>query len=94
VLATKKPVTITAVLWDGSSSEAYNIIEWVREHGGNARYKEANESPDHKPRIEIVTLEGILAASPGDWIIQGVKDEFYPCKPDIFDQTYNYPSPE
>lgn len=38
--------------------------------------------------IVIPTLEGDMIASPGDWIIRGVKGEFYPCKPDIFDATY------
>jgi hypothetical protein len=40
------------------------------------------------PHIVITTLEGPHAALPGDWIIQGVQGEFYPCKPDIFDATY------
>lgn len=39
-------------------------------------------------RTEIVTLEGTMVASPGDWIITGVKGERYPCKPDIFAATY------
>ena len=38
--------------------------------------------------LEIVTLEGTMYASPGDWIIRGVAGEFYPCKPDIFAATY------
>jgi len=38
--------------------------------------------------ISIYTLEGIMTAHPGDYIIKGVKDEVYPCKPDIFEQTY------
>jgi hypothetical protein len=40
------------------------------------------------PHIRLSTLEGDHAALPGDWIIQGVQGEFYPCKPDIFEQTY------
>lgn len=36
----------------------------------------------------IATLEGTMEASPGDWIIRGVQGEFYPCKPDIFEATY------
>jgi hypothetical protein len=39
-------------------------------------------------RPVIHTLEGVLTASPGDWIIKGVQGEFYPCKPDIFEATY------
>ena len=38
--------------------------------------------------IEIHTLEGDMRANMGDWIIKGVQGEFYPCKPDIFEQTY------
>ena len=38
--------------------------------------------------IAIETLEGVMVASPGDWIIRGVQGEFYPCKPDIFEATY------
>lgn len=38
--------------------------------------------------ILIPTLEGEMTASPGDWIIRGVNGEYYPCKPDIFDKTY------
>lgn len=38
---------------------------------------------------EIITLEGTMVASPGDYIIQGVNGEFYPCKPDIFEKTYD-----
>ncbi len=39
-------------------------------------------------KIEIPTLEGPVTASPGDYIIRGVEGEFYPCKPDIFEPTY------
>lgn len=38
--------------------------------------------------ISIETLEGDMKANPGDWIIKGVKGEYYPCKPDIFAMTY------
>lgn len=38
--------------------------------------------------LRITTLEGVMLASPGDWIIRGVAGELYPCKPEIFDQTY------
>lgn len=41
------------------------------------------------PHISITTLEGTMAASPGDYIIRGVQGEFYPCKPDIFAATYD-----
>ena len=38
--------------------------------------------------VEIKTLEGMMRGDPGDWIIKGVQGEFYPCKPDIFEATY------
>lgn len=38
--------------------------------------------------IKIQTLEGVMTARLGDWIIKGVSGEFYPCKPDIFEKTY------
>jgi hypothetical protein len=41
----------------------------------------------------IVTLEGDMTARPGDWIIRGVKGELYPCKPDIFEATYEAVAP-
>ena len=39
-------------------------------------------------KLKIETLEGDMFVSPGDWVIRGVKGEFYPCKPDIFEATY------
>jgi hypothetical protein len=51
----------------------------------------AGERPIHSlgdGRLEITTLEGTMIANVGDWIIQGVKGECYPCKPDIFAATY------
>ena len=92
-VATKKPVPITAVLWDGSQSEAGEVIDWVLSQAPEAliEYKETNETV-HKTHAElrIQTLEGKMAVSPGDWVIRGVKGEFYPCKPDIFDLSYDY----
>lgn len=43
---------------------------------------------DNNPTIKIQTLEGVMTATLGDWIIKGVNGEFYPCKPDIFEKTY------
>ena len=39
--------------------------------------------------VQIATLEGVMRANPGDWIIQGVTGELYPCKSDIFEATYD-----
>lgn len=45
----------------------------------------------YKTEIEMIinTLEGPLRAAPGDWIITGIRGEKYPCKPDIFEKTYD-----
>lgn len=43
---------------------------------------------DGEYEMEIKTLEGVMTAIKGDWIIQGVNGEIYPCKPDIFEKTY------
>jgi len=47
-----------------------------------------NEIVTHETHCEINTLEGVMRGEVGDYIIQGVKGEIYPCKPDIFDATY------
>lgn len=78
---TKKPVTIEAVQWDGTAQGAAPILAWI---GGTARF--ATFTPPH---ILIETLEGTMFASPGDWVIRGLKGEFYPCKPDIFAESYD-----
>ena len=79
----KKPVTIEARRFDGSPFSADCISLWMSECGsGRVPVYAADNS------LIIPTLEGDHRANPGDWIIKGVKGEFYPCKPDIFEQTY------
>lgn len=80
VSATKKPITIEAAHFT-SRDEAAAIAQWC---GGVVvpmlfGFVE----------IKIQTLEGAMWAREGDWIIRGVQGEFYPCKPDIFDETYD-----
>lgn len=91
----KKPVEIEAMQWDGTAKGAGPIIDWILASGSrSARYHEPDERSDcgakayDPPRIAIDTLEGVITASPGDYIIRGVQAEHYPCKPDIFAATY------
>lgn len=88
----KKPVVIEAMQWDGSAESATPIINWVLDSGGTARYHEHLLDGEYiahpDPFLKIDTLEGVMIASTGDWIIKGVQGEFYPCKPDIFAKTY------
>ncbi|MEV6219841.1 hypothetical protein [Nocardia sp. NPDC051833] len=89
----KKPVTVDAMQWDGTAEGATPIIDWVLANDGTARF--SCSQPDSGPcrpgkphSIAIDALEGAMHASPGDYVIRGVAGEFYPCKPDIFQQTY------
>ncbi len=75
----KKPVEVEAVQWIGD-----NYYEIERFVGGDVSYK----YPAEEKNLTIATLEGNITASNGDFIIKGVKGEFYPCKPDIFYETY------
>lgn len=74
----KKPVVIEAV--ENIPSNLHLIQSLV----GDSSYM--HQLGDGK--LSIMTLEGIMTANVGDWIIKGVKGECYPCKPDIFKATY------
>jgi hypothetical protein len=72
---------------DGTTSDAHEtavwaFLDWCKKVGFD------NFTSERDGDLAIETLEGTMTASPGDWIIRGVKGEFYPCKPDIFAQTY------
>ena len=78
----KKPVVIEAI--QALPENIDEILSWS-----------TNERPikiatEHYPKMEIfiTTLEGMMRADEGDWIIKGVNGEVYPCKPDIFEATY------
>ena len=70
------------------------IIQAIQFFGSETKPKEVKEALGCDPIIIsnqgyfIETLEGIMEVSEGDYIIKGVKGEFYPCKPDIFEATY------
>lgn len=75
----KKPVVVEAIQYLGDIN--FNFI----------RLFVGNDYPLHRignQKLFMDTLEGGHEASPNDWIIKGVKGEFYPCKPDVFEQTY------
>ena len=84
----KKPVEIEAIQFDGSEDSAYTIAEKL-----NIDRKEFGYIPKSE-QMGINTLEGNMVADKGDWIIKGIKGECYPCKPDIFDLTYDKVSGE
>jgi len=82
----KKPVEIEAVQLDGTHTTANDILDWILENGGNAN-RMYNSVAGYG--IQIDTLEGLMTGNPGDYVIRGVQGEFYPCKPDIFELTYD-----
>ena len=81
---TKKPVTIEAIQWTGKNLR--EVITFTDCHPDNW---EAYADMVARDGLKIYTLEGNLLANVGDWIIRGVKGEYYPCKPDIFEATYS-----
>ena len=79
----KKPVVIEAVQFDsGSPGDVAAFVGFERS------YFVGDSDDDPIDYMVIKTLEGDMRADDGDWIIKGVKGEFYPCKPDIFAATY------
>jgi hypothetical protein len=75
----KKPVVIEAMLFTNEDKD--RVFSWIT----------CTRFPDFEngiPTLKIQTLEGDMVAHIGDWIIKGVNGEYYPCKPDIFEKTY------
>lgn len=81
----KKPVVIEAFRWMGGPDQIEDPV-WICDaiRSGKVRF----EGADGDTVMLIDTLEGTMTANLEDWIIQGVKGEIYPCKPDIFEATY------
>ena len=82
----KKPVIIQAIQWKGNNLD--NVKEFVKDNLICRSMNNVLSVGDDNLILEIKTLEGNHICSLGDYIIQGIKGEFYPCKPDIFKATY------
>lgn len=87
----KKPVEIEAIQWNGKNKE--EVFKFL---GYPGKYTDQTTSISStnffwnpSNGLWILTLEGQMSASLNDYIIKGVKGEFYPCKPDIFEMTYD-----
>ena len=90
---TKKPVVIQALQWTGGNLK--EIITFtdgtphnVRSEHAGMKWEEYKDLVE-KEGLKIYTLEGKMNANVGDYIIKGVRGEFYPCKQDIFEETYS-----
>ena len=79
----KKPIVIEAIQWDGG-----NTAEVLAFATGKAYHKNGEAGGCEQHYIGIQTLDGLMRASVGDYVLRGVNGEFYPCKPDIFAKTY------
>ena len=91
----KKPVVIDAFRWEAHPVRSWRELDAWLVSLGYKTMDEADDSDDGSAMwvngdesITIPTLEGDMRCEIGDWIIRGVKGEFYPCKPDIFAATY------
>jgi len=88
----KKPVVIDAVKIENNYGSIYDAVEFVFNIGMESSIIGANATVrdvQERNGLDIPTLEGTMHADFGDYIIKGVKGEFYPCKPDIFELTYD-----
>lgn len=86
----KKPIIIEAIQLNGKNEvEITNIFPQIKLCKPNIIIRFLDYiKREQKDKFYIKTMEGIMCASKSDWIIKGVKGEFYPCKPDIFTQSY------
>ena len=88
----KRPVVIEALQWTGSNGK--EMKEFIGDRIKTMHLSAYGSDQPHEssyvkePELIINTLEGQHVAAVGDWIIRGVKNEAYPCKPDIFELTY------
>jgi hypothetical protein len=78
----KKPMEVEAVQFDGSPESAERIVRWVEDNDGLATYSGSGS-------VLVRTLEGDMQAPAGWWIIRGIDGEFYPCRDDIFHNSYD-----
>ena len=77
----KKPLVVEALKWNGNNrSEVFDFCSL-----SHVTYEYGSSTP----KLVIQTLEGPMTASVGDYIIKGIKNEFYACKPDVFKLTYD-----
>ena len=81
----KRPVTVHAMQFAGGIDSYLEIVESLRELNVTV----ADELRFTTPILLVPTLEGTMAANPGDWIVVGVQGEVYPVKPDIFAAIYD-----
>ena len=95
MLVRKKPVVVEAMLYDGTPEQKMEVYRWIwdstqgsYDFQNTTRPKSGVTINPSEGTMLIMTLEGEMKVSHGDYVIRGVNGEFYPCKPDIFKSTY------
>lgn len=81
----KKRIVVDAIEYDGTPESAKEIVEWTRNSDTPAHL---DIYPILGGRLSVVTLEGAMWVSKGDYVVRGILGEHYPIKPDIFKMTY------
>lgn len=81
----KRPVVIDAIQFLGTN---WNEVNAFLQSNGPLQVACGIDTVGNLNELQIPTLEGCIKANKNDWIIKGIKGEFYPCKPDIFEKTY------
>ena len=81
----KRPIEIEAVRLNGAGRLEGDMPDWIVQPAlrGEIQYTHTQEAGLH-----VKTLEGVMRAGPGDWLIRGVQGEIYPCKDEVFRETY------
>lgn len=78
----KKPIVIEATQWDGTWEDHFRFLRL------SPVFFTRSDVDNKRQYLWIKTLEGEHLVSPMDWVIKGINREYYPCKPDIFEKTY------
>lgn len=78
----KKPIVIEAMVFEDNTGCLTELSDFMGDKEVRVSYREET------PKLLIETLEGTMSANEGDYILKGISGEFYPCKPDIFNNTY------
>lgn len=82
-----KRIEIEALPWDGTEESTVGIVAWAASYGNPKLV--TGQSVDGGPwQLTVLTLNGPVPVNPGEWVIRGMADEFYPCDPAVFEAKY------
>lgn len=82
----KRPVIVSAIQYTGNNGNELSL--WSNHAVIESPILEPTKDNPSGRYVQVETLEGVITGNVGDYIIRGISGEFYPCKPDIFEKTY------